>query len=116
MRNPQFHIQSRDFIEQLIRQRRYLIRSGRSKADTGYMNSCMEELDKYLKAYPYNTDQTMSVFWVRHSDSIFAIIPGRNAGGHEAAMQLYHHFNAKARYLVETSSPWWQSLMVVSPN
>ena len=116
MRNPQFHSQAREYIEQLIRQRKFLIKSGRSQANPGFMNSCMDELDKYMKAYKYETDQQMSVFWVRHSDLIFAIIPGHKAGGHEAALQLYHHFNSKARYLIETRSPFWQPLHSVSAN
>ena len=116
MVNRQFHAQAREYIEQLIRQRRFLIKSGRSQANPGYMDSCLEELDKYMKAYKYDSDQQMSVFWVRHSDLIYAIIPGRKAGGHDAAMQLFHHFNSKARFTIETCNPFWQPLYSVSAN
>ena len=116
MRNPQFHDTTTDFINSLIRQRQLLIKTGRSKADPGFINDCLWELMKYMSAYKYDTDDKMALFWSKHSSQIYALIPGRDSGTHDSATKLFHALNAKARTLMANPAPWWQPLMTVSPN
>ena len=116
MRNPEFHSTATDFINSLIRQRHYLINSGLSKPPLGYINENLQELEKYMKAYKYDSDSKMALFWIRHSDKIFSLIPGRRSGSHEAATKVYLELNSRAHLLTDTCKPWCQPLMAVSPN
>lgn len=116
MLNRPFHVSATDYIKTLIRQRKYLIASGQSRLEPGYISSCLMELDKYMTAYHYDTDQKMSLFWIRHSHLIYALIPGRNSGAHENALKVYHALNSRARFILENGNPWWQPLLMVSPN
>jgi hypothetical protein len=116
MRSSAFHATASAFIKSLIRQRRYLIAAGHSYVEPGFINKCLEEVDKYMRAYTYDTDEKMSNFWVHHSDEIFALIPGRNSGSHKTTMKVYHQLNTQARDLYFNPVPWWEPLMRVSPN
>jgi len=116
MRNSTFHATANDFIKSLIRQRRYLITAGRSHANPGFINNCLDELEKYMTAYKYDTDEKMSNFWVHHSEEIYALIPGKSSGSHKSTLMVYLALNTLARELYHNPVPWWEPLMRVSPN
>jgi len=116
MRNPQFHLVAADYIKSLIRQRRYLIKAGLSKSNPGLINDALELLDKYMRAYHYDTDQKMALFWVKHSSDIYALIPGIHCGTHLPSILMFQTLSKKAKFLLEPNAPWWQPLLSVSPN
>ncbi len=95
--NSTFHVAAAEFVQMLIRQRRYLIASGQSKADPGFINSCLWELEKYLDAYQYDTDLKMARFWIQHSQEIAALIPGRRSPVHEITILNFTVLSRMAR-------------------
>ena len=116
MLNPQFHTTAKDYIKTLIAQRRYLIRTGKSKANAGFINDCLAELDKYMKAYQYDNDYKMATFYSNHSSEIYALIPGKNSGSHEPSIKVFFALLSQAKQISGAGELWWQSILTVSPN
>ena len=102
-----FHMVANDFVKSLIKQRKYLIRTCQSKADPGFINDCLQEVDKYMSAYKYNSDVKISQFWVMHSEQIYALIPGRNSPVHEATIRKFHELNKIARAITKVPARNW---------
>ena len=88
--NRPFHASARDYIESLIRQRKYLVNAGKSHADQECINHAIYQLDKYMTAYKYDQDPDMEKFWLSRLDLIQHLIPGRNAGGHDASIGIFY--------------------------
>jgi hypothetical protein len=116
MLEPTFHILANTFIRLLIKQRSYLIKTGKSQADPGYISDCLTEIVRYTDAFKYDTDQKMALFWSNHCHQVYALIPGRKAGGHESAVRIFNHLTVTSKQILANPVPWWVPLITVSPN
>ena len=101
----EFHQMASDFIQSLIRQRKYLILNNKSKANPGFINDCLLTLDRYLCAYSYDTDEKMANFWINHCQEIFALIPGKDCSSHRVTVRNYYALGMLARNIRGASHP-----------
>lgn len=79
MPNKPFHIEALKFVEKLIRQRRYLNKTDRSKGPVARRNEDIDKLDRLVKMNDYRTDKQVAGFYSRHSQEILNIIPANNS-------------------------------------
>ena len=116
MVNPTFHATANDYLKSLIRQRRYLIESGKSHARPGFISQCLAEVEKFMKAYKYDTDEKMAAFWVHHSSEIYALIPRKNTDAELVTLRVYQELDKIARSIYHNPVPWWEELLQFSAN
>lgn len=84
IRNYPFH--ARSTIKRIIRMRKRLILNDQSKGDKFRLLRNIEQLEKLLNYYPFNTRETMSRFVIRQAPDIMALIPGKGSRSHEKMM------------------------------
>ncbi len=71
-----YHIKAHRFINSVIRQRKLILKKGKSHKEASVMNGIIEELERYLNFYEYNSNEKMAKFFDRQSDNIYLLIPG----------------------------------------
>jgi hypothetical protein len=74
-----FHEEARKFIEKVIRTRKSLIHSGKSKLSPAWAFSHINNIERYLNYYGYKKDVDFAMFWHRHRNAILELIPGGNS-------------------------------------
>ena len=116
IQNPEFHITAISYIISLMAQRRYLIATGKSHVNVGYINSCLNELERYLSAYTYDSDTKMANFWLRHSEHIFALIPGKASGSHKTATKVFMQLAGIAHIIHDHPTVYWDTIREFSVN
>ena len=84
-----YYQQARQFIEKLIRLQRGMKKQGFVRHDYGAVSQSIGELEKYLKAYPYDSDDKMRSFWQRKETYIRTLLPGQN---HAAYQSIINEF------------------------
>lgn len=77
--NPNLH----EWLHSAIKQREYLLRSGKSKGNNLAKASNTEFLKKQLEAYPYTTKESLQGFINRHKMRIYDILPGEGSASCE---------------------------------
>lgn len=95
--NKPFYIEARQFIEKLIRQRRYLNRTRRTRGNYNEISSAVDYLERTL-ATGYRNDNKLAGFYARHHRKISTIIPSNNSL--ETQLQKHYAFLARAQKII----------------
>ena len=81
--------QAREFIIKLIKLQKGMKRKGFVRHDYGAVSQSIDELERYLKAYRYETDEKMRGFWLRKENHIRNLLPGQDYPGFKTIMQEF---------------------------
>jgi hypothetical protein len=98
MKSLPLHIELRSWILSVIRQRKALIRMGKSRADNGEMNRIIDYLTLHLNYYAFNNEQKIAGFFLRNQDKIGILLPGKGSNSYEIRAEQYK------RYLILTKN------------
>ena len=116
MLNPQFHDTATKFIKALINQRIYLLGTNRSLKNHGHMFQALQNLERYMTSYTYDTDVSMSRFWITHSDDILEIMPGKGSVLYEKNFEVYKNLTIAAYHFLNHPAPLREPLTKSSLN
>ena len=94
----------RQWILSLIKVRKFLVRSGKSHANLIEMLTNIDILERYLDAYPYNTDVKIAGFFIRNRHRIHSLIPGNKSKSHEKWQRSFYEFLGKSRRIITNKS------------
>lgn len=84
-----YYQQARQFIEKLISLQRGMKSQGFVRHDYGAVIQSIDELEKYLNTYRYDTDDKMRSFWQRKENHIRTLLPGQK---HSAFKSILNEF------------------------
>lgn len=74
----QFAENTRKWLESIIRQRKMLIRAGKSHKSADSLLA-LDKIDRLLKTYSYAEDRNMAVFIHQNYGNISTILPGKGS-------------------------------------
>jgi hypothetical protein len=83
--------EARQFITKLINMQKGMKKQGFIRHDYSAVSQSITELEKYLKAFKYDSDEKMRGFWNRKENHIRNLIPGQN---HPAFKTIINEFIA----------------------
>lgn len=72
----------------ICRQRRYLMKIGKSLTDYHRTVKALSVVETFLNAYPSVSDTNLKAFLCRHRDLILVIIPANQTNVREALLNL----------------------------
>ena len=113
MKSLAFHTELRTWIQSVIRQRKALIRMGKSKADAITMCEAIEYLEKQLNYYKFNDNRKISGFFQRNQSRILSLIPGPGATSHEIRMQQFLRYQKITKTLQDNENFYYRSFPTV---
>ena len=84
-----YYQDARKFIEKLIKLQKGMKKRNMVRHDYGAVSQSIDELQRYLKFYKYDTDEKMRVFWENKLQLIRNLLPGQNYRGYQKIMNEY---------------------------
>ena len=88
------------FVRSVVKQRSFLIKSGRSKKPEAEQLGIINFIIKHLDAYPDRTDKQMAGFWNKNADQFFTLLPGKGSAVHETLTETFYQLNSEAKTLI----------------
>ena len=86
----EFSIKTRQWLQAVIRQRKMLLATGRSKVNDQAARAAIADLELYLGVYQYSKPLQMAAFINGHKQQISSILPGAGAPAHEKKLREYN--------------------------
>jgi hypothetical protein len=83
-----FALESRKYIESLIRIQKHIREQGYERDDQQVVNECRRRIQPLIEGNQYHSNQRMSRFWINHREEIRYLVPTSNYKGFKAL--LYH--------------------------
>jgi len=96
----ELHQELRKWITAVIKQRSYLIRSGRSLKNSYQMAENMDHLRRRLDFFPYDSDRKISLLFQQNKARILSLLPGKGSGGHDKNQVEFAHFDQITRQIL----------------
>lgn len=94
-----FHQEAKDFINSILRQRKYLITQKLSNIYKSKMKENVNFLELHLRANYYNSDKKMAGFLLRHKAKIRNIIPGEPHKANASQIEKLEDLLIRARMI-----------------
>lgn len=92
-----YGIKTRRWLLSVIRQRRFLLEIGKSKAkDSTRIIDALDRLEKYLGLYTYATPRYMARFINERKSDICLLLPGRGSSMYEKRQKEFEDICADA--------------------
>lgn len=101
----EFSKKTREWLLSVIRQRKLLLKTGRSKVNEVIAGQAINDLETYLGAYSYANPFHMARFINGHKNQIQAILPGEGAPAHEKRRKEFEALCRIAAALIREGNP-----------
>jgi hypothetical protein len=101
----QFGIETRQWLMNLIKQRKFLVRNNLNHKPQHELNKALFALETQLGAYTYENDLYMARFIRQYRNKIETIVPGSGATCHTKRMRELAQINKKAITILEHNPP-----------
>jgi hypothetical protein len=92
MKSQDLHIEIRNWILSVIKQRKAIMRMGKSRADAYRMNQDLDYLQRHLDYYPFDDDNKIAGFFQRNQDKIHFLLPGIGSASYESRMEKFRNY------------------------
>lgn len=83
----------RKFITGLIRQRRFLLRSGRSLKNRARMLAIVQRFERHLAFYPNISEGQLRSYLLKHIDDVVALMPSGTRAGEAMRERFFNLVN-----------------------
>jgi len=97
----EFSNKTREWLLSVIRQRKLLMKNGRSKVNEQAAREAIRDLELYLGAYSYANPYHMARFINGHKSQIQAILPGEGSPSHEKRHKEFEAYCRIAATLIQ---------------
>jgi len=97
MKSSEFHTRATAFLKSLLRQRDYLISTGKGKKNTEMMIHAASFIRIHLEANGYHTNRQMVHFWMANEYKIRILLPGIGSMAHESMLTGFNSLNYEAQ-------------------
>jgi len=106
--------QIKAFILSAIRQRRKLMKQGKSRKNRLLMLKNIEHLERYMEVYPYTNNVQMAKYFLRNEEKIQSLLPGIKSRDYNARQQQFNQARQLSNQIINPQVAWTQQKLSMS--